>query len=239
MSRGRHAKPSATAAVMKAAVPVAAAIGTLVTATPAHGKPPARPAGTTGTTETPHADAHTQHVVQRRYTVQPGDTLTSIAQRFYGDPLKWHRIYQANADRISDPNLIYAGQQLTIPYGALSGTPAAEPAPAQGRSSSSSSPVSQGGTLGCGGLERLWDSASGSPAAAFTAAEVAMAESGGEQYATGGVGERGYWQINPDHGSLSTYDALGNARAAVAISGNGTDWAPWTTYVSGAYQGRC
>jgi LysM repeat protein len=236
MSRGRHAKPSATATVMKAAVPVAAAIGTLVTATPAHGKPPARPTGTTGTTGTPHTDALHQHTVQRRYTVQPGDTLTSIAQRFYGDPLKWHRIYQANADRISDPNLIYVGQQLTIPYGASSGTPAAAPAPAQG---TSSSPASQSGTLDCHGLERLWDSAGGSPAAALTAAEVAMAESGGEQYATGGAGERGYWQISPDHGSLSTYDALANARAAVAISGNGTDWSPWTTYVSGAYQGRC
>ena len=96
-----------------------------------------------------------------------------------------------------------------------------------------------GGTLGCTGLENLWDSAGGSRSSAFIAAEIAMAESGGRQYATGLAGERGYWQINPDHGSLSTYDPYGNARAAVIISNNGRNWTPWTTYVSGAYLGRC
>jgi hypothetical protein len=28
-------------------------------------------------------------------------------------------------------------------------------------------------------------------------------------------------------------------KAAVIISGDGTDWTPWTTYTSGAYLGRC
>jgi len=42
------------------------------------------------------------------------------------------------------------------------------------------------------------------PSAALTAASIAMAESGGNQYATGSVGERGYWQINPVNGALST-----------------------------------
>ena len=72
-----------------------------------------------------------------------------------------------------------------------------------------------------------------------TAASIAMAESGGNQFATGTVGERGYWQINPVNGSLSTYDPYGNARAAVIMSGNGSNWSPWTTYTSGAYAGRC
>ena len=96
-----------------------------------------------------------------------------------------------------------------------------------------------GGTLGCTGLEALWQSAGGSHSAAFVAAEIAMAESGGRQYATGAAGERGYWQIHPDHGALSTYSAYGNARAAIIISSNGVNWSPWTTYVSGAYLGRC
>jgi hypothetical protein len=95
------------------------------------------------------------------------------------------------------------------------------------------------GTLGCGGLERLWESAGGAPAAAVTAASVAMAESGGNQFATGPYGERGYWQINPVNGSLSTYNAYGNARAAVIMSHDGSNWSPWTTYVDGAYRGRC
>ena len=95
------------------------------------------------------------------------------------------------------------------------------------------------GTLGCGGLEALWVEAGGSPAVEVTAASIAMAESGGNQWATGTVGERGYWQINPVNGSLSTYDPYGNARAAVIMSGDGTNWSPWTTYTSGAYLGSC
>ena len=91
-----------------------------------------------------------------------------------------------------------------------------------------------GGTLSCSGLEALWESAGGSPGAAFTAAEIAKAESSGRQYATdtngGASTDRGYWQINSVHGALSTYDAAGNARAAVQLSGNGTDWTPWVTY---------
>ena len=41
------------------------------------------------------------------------------------------------------------------------------------------------GTLSCGGLEALWRSAGGAPWAAVTAASIAMAESGGRQYAAG------------------------------------------------------
>jgi hypothetical protein len=100
-----------------------------------------------------------------------------------------------------------------------------------------------GGALSCRGLESLWESAGGSPAAAFTAAEIAMAESGGRQYATNTNGgrstDRGYFQVNSIHGALSTYDPLGNAKAAVAISRDGRDWSPWVTYQTGAYAGRC
>jgi hypothetical protein len=95
------------------------------------------------------------------------------------------------------------------------------------------------GHLGCGGLEALWVAAGGAYAAKVTAASVAMAESGGNEYATGHAGERGYWQINPDHGSLSTYDPIGNARAAIVISDDGRDWSAWTTFTSGLYAGRC
>jgi hypothetical protein len=103
--------------------------------------------------------------------------------------------------------------------------------------------ASEQGTLGCAGLEALWESVGGSRAAAFTAAEIAMAESSGQQYATlvntDGTTDRGYWQINSSHGALSTYAAAGNARAAVVISANGTDWSPWVTWQTGAYAGKC
>ena len=100
-----------------------------------------------------------------------------------------------------------------------------------------------GGTLSCSGLEALWESAGGSPGAAFMAAEIARAESSGRQYATdddgNGTVDRGYWQVNSINGAGSTYDPAGNARAAVQISGDGTNWGPWVTYQTGAYQGQC
>ena len=84
--------------------------------------------------------------------------------------------------------------------------------------------------MSCSGLEALWESAGGSPGAAFMAAEIARAESGGRQYATdddgNGTVDRGYWQVNSINGAGSTYDPAGNARAAVQISGDGTNWMP-------------
>jgi len=100
-----------------------------------------------------------------------------------------------------------------------------------------------GGSAGCRKLERLWTAAGGDPAQAQTAASVAMAESSGQQYSTdydsNGTVDRGYWQINSIWGAQSTFDPMGNARAAVAISHDGTNWTPWTTYNTGTYAGRC
>ncbi len=95
------------------------------------------------------------------------------------------------------------------------------------------------GTLGCSGLEQLWDAAGGNPSHAFMAAEIAMAESGGNQYALSPTDDFGYWQINASNGSLATYNALGNAKSAIILSDNGTNWSPWTTYTAGLYVGRC
>ena len=117
-------------------------------------------------------------------------------------------------------------------------------APATGGGASGAAlSVPGGGTLSCSGLEALWESAGGSSGTAFMAAQIATAESGGRQYATdddgNGTVDRGYWQINSIHGALSTYDPAGNARAAVQLSHDGTDWSPWVTYNTGAYQGQC
>ena len=93
------------------------------------------------------------------------------------------------------------------------------------------------GNLGCSGLEALWEAAGGSHAEAFMAAEIAMAESGGRQYALSPTNDYGYWQINGSHGPAeATFNPIGNAKAAIAISGDGTNWSPWTTYVTGRLQ---
>lgn len=49
------------------------------------------------------------------YTVKKGDCLWNIAKKFYGNGSKYTKIYEANKDKIKNPNLIYVGQVLTIP----------------------------------------------------------------------------------------------------------------------------
>ncbi|MEZ5463223.1 LysM peptidoglycan-binding domain-containing protein [Dokdonella sp.] len=49
------------------------------------------------------------------YTVTRGDTLSGIAKKFYGKASQWRVIYEANTDRISNPDLIQIGQVLKIP----------------------------------------------------------------------------------------------------------------------------
>jgi len=49
------------------------------------------------------------------YIVQSGDTLFSIAKKYYGDGTQYTKIYNANKDQIKNPNLIYPGLQLVIP----------------------------------------------------------------------------------------------------------------------------
>lgn len=51
----------------------------------------------------------------KTYTVVAGDCLWAIARRFYGRGSDWTRIYDANKDKISNPNLIYPGQVFVIP----------------------------------------------------------------------------------------------------------------------------
>lgn len=51
----------------------------------------------------------------RMYTVQSGDTLSAIAQQFYGDPNRYNEIFDANRPMLTDPNMIYPGQVLRIP----------------------------------------------------------------------------------------------------------------------------
>ncbi|MBN8707416.1 MAG: LysM peptidoglycan-binding domain-containing protein [Bacteroidetes bacterium] len=45
------------------------------------------------------------------------DCLWNIAKKktIYDNPFKWPSLYNANKDKIKDPNLIYPGQILTIP----------------------------------------------------------------------------------------------------------------------------
>jgi len=51
----------------------------------------------------------------RTHKVQAGDTLSKISKQFYGDAGKYMKIFEANKDQLTDPNLIKVGQVLRIP----------------------------------------------------------------------------------------------------------------------------
>jgi nucleoid-associated protein YgaU len=49
------------------------------------------------------------------HEVKKGDTLSKIAQQYYGDASLYMQIFEANRDILKDPNLIRVGQKLRIP----------------------------------------------------------------------------------------------------------------------------
>lgn len=51
----------------------------------------------------------------RTYTVKAGDTLSKISQQFYGSANQYQKIFEANRDKLSDPDKIQPGQELKIP----------------------------------------------------------------------------------------------------------------------------
>ncbi|HEX2273610.1 MAG TPA: M64 family metallopeptidase [Acidimicrobiales bacterium] len=50
-----------------------------------------------------------------QYRVEPGDTLSSIAEQFYGDGSRFRILFEANRHQITDPDLIFPGQLLRVP----------------------------------------------------------------------------------------------------------------------------
>ena len=49
------------------------------------------------------------------HEVKKGDTLSKIAEKYYGDPGLYPTIFEANRDTLKDPNLIKIGQKIRIP----------------------------------------------------------------------------------------------------------------------------
>lgn len=73
-----------------------------------------------GTTKTPTPKPTTTKPVTptvktKTYTIKKGDTLWAIAKKYYGNGSQYTKIYNANKDKIKNPNLIYPGQVIKIP----------------------------------------------------------------------------------------------------------------------------
>jgi nucleoid-associated protein YgaU len=57
----------------------------------------------------------TENPYAQYYVVKQGDTLSKIAEEFYGDKMLYPKIFEANTDVLQDPNKIKPGQRLRIP----------------------------------------------------------------------------------------------------------------------------
>lgn len=212
---------------------------------------------------------HAAATQTRTYQVQSGDSLSGIARKFFhnGDWQYLYFVNEktvANPNMIYVGERLQLPASDPEHYALTSYTPrharpeVAKPVvhkPVVHKASTTSS--TRSGTSGGGGgdavvveparlgqyscsaLEQLWDEAGGNRADAFIAAEIAMAESGGNPNAISPTDDFGLWQINGVHGSLATLNPFENARSAIIVSDDGTNWRPWTTYTSGAYRGRC
>ena len=51
----------------------------------------------------------------RIHVVEKGESLSKIAQQYYGKASLWTKIHEANKDQIKNPDLIKPGQKLRIP----------------------------------------------------------------------------------------------------------------------------
>jgi len=49
------------------------------------------------------------------YVLRKGESLSRVANAFYGDPNRWHDIVEANKDKIPDPDMVKAGTVIVIP----------------------------------------------------------------------------------------------------------------------------
>ncbi len=129
---GRHTAPSPTAQVARRAgqaAPAVAVLGALAAAPQtafASTVAAAAPAGHTGLATQRHPvtrahvtsrerATHPSRQVARTYAVRTGDTLSGIAQQFYGHASDWQWLDDLNRAKIADPNLIYTGQVFSVP----------------------------------------------------------------------------------------------------------------------------
>ena len=67
------------------------------------------------TASTPSTPSGKQTPQFKLYTVKPGDTLSKISQQFYGNAKDYMRIFNANKDKLKDPDHVNVGQELKIP----------------------------------------------------------------------------------------------------------------------------
>jgi len=51
-----------------------------------------------------------------KHTVQKGETLGKIAKHYFADAMKYKQIFEANTDKLKNPDMIHPDQELVIPF---------------------------------------------------------------------------------------------------------------------------
>ena len=86
------------------------------TAAPSRATPPAAPrlsdASSISRTEPLPSDRIADG---EEYIINRGDTLSKLAETFYGTQSKWGKIYEANKQTVRNPHYLYIGQRIIIP----------------------------------------------------------------------------------------------------------------------------
>ena len=126
--QGLKTRPSRkrTSVQVIVAVMAVAAIALAFVLRPGQGGDEARPSAPAGSASTPtlapratpsspQAAAPAAPSEETTHLVAQGDTLSTIAQRYYGDASKWEKIFDANRDLLPDPGSLKLGQTLKIP----------------------------------------------------------------------------------------------------------------------------
>jgi hypothetical protein len=160
------------------------------------------------------------------YTVRPGDTLSTITGRLFGDPGLWPRFYAANVKIVgADPNQITAGERLTVRLARHGETGQVIPGQQAAAATTGAAPVAAAAVY-----------QGTAPGGSFGAC-VRARESGGNYQATNAGGYYGAYQFsastwaeyggNPaDYGNASAAEqdqVFANALA----QGGASNWAPY------------
>ncbi len=62
-----------------------------------------------------HAEETPAAPKEEYYVIKKGDTLSHIAQRYYGKASRWKDLFEANREVILDPDKIFPGQKIRVP----------------------------------------------------------------------------------------------------------------------------
>ena len=128
------------------------------------------------------------------YTVRPGDTLSAIAARAYGNPAGWPAVWWANRRQVPDPAMITAGEQLQLP-----GSPQVPPWLSRAARAAIAAPPAPAAPVSSGPAAAAVAAPAFSPAPASPGgvnwAAIAACESGGNWSASTGNGFYGGLQF--------------------------------------------